>query len=131
MRRPVLLDTNILILPFQRKLDVMGELERLFEGEPYQPVVLAQCLEELERISLGLSPDARAARSALTYVKRLSVDGRVHFERTARKDVDEALREYALARSAVVATNDYKLKREPRAKGVRVVTARGDRLVFA
>lgn len=128
--REILIDTNMLLAQFQRRLDLFGELDRLFEGEPHRFVVLEQCIGELGKISLQQGPEARAARSAAEQAGVLAAAGRLAVEKGRKGNVDEALLSYAVERGAAVATNDFKLKRLLREKGVRVATLRQDHLVL-
>jgi len=125
-----LLDTNLLLAVFQRKLDVLRELERLFEGDTYQLLVLEECLGELKKISAGVGEDARAAKSAQTYVNKLLESGSVQKVKGEKGDVDESIIDYAVRNGTTVATRDFKLRQVLRAKGVRVVTVHNDRLVL-
>lgn len=133
MVRAVLLDTNMFLLPFQQRIDVFGEIDRLFEGEAYQLQMLDASLKELGKVVLGPpGPENRAARSGADYAKRMVAEGKVAVVKGAKGDVDEAIEAYALKNEAVVATNDFELKKKLREKGLRVITARDGRyLVFA
>lgn len=70
---PVVLDTNALLLPFERRLRIESELERLLG--PFVGHVPRRCLDELERIAReGRGARRDRARMALQYAARFQVE---------------------------------------------------------
>lgn len=114
----VVLDTNMLLVPFQFKVDVFGEIERLTEGRG-QAAVLSPCIEELKALAAGSGRDARAAKAALDMLERLKIG-----KTKAGGPADDAIMEYALKEQAVVCTNDKELRDKLREKGIRTVGLR-------
>ena len=126
----VLLDTNMLLVPGQFKVDIFSEIERLMD-EPYELVVVDGTLKELERIQAsGSGEDKRAARLGLMLLEHQrardapalaagkckglkTIPGSVAY-------VDDAI--FAIAEDdTLVATNDGDLKRRLLERGVRVI----------
>ena len=69
--RQIVIDTNMFLVQFKQRLDLFGDLHRLFEDESHEFVVLKQCLGELDKITLQQGVDARAARNAKEQAARL------------------------------------------------------------
>ena len=106
----VVLDTNALMMPFQFKVDLEGELVRhLGAVEVYVPQI---CLEELKRI------DDRKAKGALQLAKRFKI-------LPSQGKGDEAVLNLATELHAVLVTNDAELRRRAKSKGLRVAYLRG------
>lgn len=116
----ILLDTNFLLLPVQRGVDIFCELERVIDV-PYEVCVLAGVVEELERLCVkGSLEDRKAARVGLELIKSkalkiISSSGEAH--------IDDLLVE-AADRQTIVATQDRELRRRLRARGIRVIGLR-------
>jgi hypothetical protein len=110
----VVLDTNTLMMPFQFKVDLEGELVRhLGAVEIYVPQA---CIEELSRL------DDRKAKAALQLAKRFKVVA-------STGKGDEAVLAVALQLKAVLVTNDAELRRRAKGVGLKVAYLRGkDRL---
>ncbi len=120
----VLLDTNFLLLPFQRRIDIFEEIPKLI-GQSVTFLVLPQILQELQWIELkGSEKERRAARSSYVLidlhckiVENMSLP-------TPIMDADTALLRYSAKTGAIVATNDSDLRRELRKQGSRVIFLR-------
>lgn len=113
----VVLDTNALILPFERRLRVEAEIERLIG--PFQGLVPSPCRDELQRISTEETGARRdRARMALTYSSRFeNVPG--------TGSADQAALRLARERGAHLFTNDLDLIRQAREKKVPVIRLKG------
>jgi rRNA-processing protein FCF1 len=127
----VILDTNMLLVPGQFKIDIFTELERVIE-EPYEIVILQKTFDELQKIEdTGSGEDKRAAKLAKHLIQH-NADGKSSSSQAANckglkiiKDssdsyVDDAIVEIA-EDDTVVATNDGGLKRRLLEHGVRVI----------
>jgi len=114
----VVLDTNVLLVPFQFHVDVFTEIDRLMEGRA-EPVLLSPCVEELKALAAGSGRDARAAKAALDMVERLKLN-----HTKAGGPADDAIVEYALNEKAAVCTNDKELRDKLREHGVRTIGLR-------
>ena len=67
----VLLDTNALMMPSQFRIDLFEELRELLGS--YEPVVLAEVVNELMRLSAGHGKDAAAARLGLEMSRKCTI----------------------------------------------------------
>ena len=118
MAIPVVLDTNFMLLPFQRKLDIEGEVERLVEA-PHFFVVLQQAVDELTEMARQKRSFSPAARAALIFIQR-----KVTVEKGTLGKPDAAMLEYCKANGGILATFDAALRRKARGLDVRVVFLR-------
>ncbi len=122
----IVLDTNFLLVPFQIRVDVFREAERLVE-ERTEFIVLSPCAEELKSTAAGGGRDARAAKAALSALNKLPLK-----TVKATGPADDAIKNYAAKENAVVCTNDKKLRKELKEKGIKVIALRsGSHLAFA
>lgn len=118
----VLLDTNFLLLPFQRRIDIFEEIPKLL-GRTVTFLVLPQILQELKWIELkGSEKEKRAARSSKDLID-------LHCEIVENvsildMDADTALLRYSAKTGALVATNDSDLRRELKKQGSRAIFLR-------
>ncbi len=127
----VLLDTNMLLVPGQFKVDVFTEIERVMD-EPYELVILEGSLRELDRIEqTGSGADKQAARLAKLLVEHQrrrafsaaeasKCKGLKIISGSGSEHVDDAIVEIA-DDDTLVATNDGGLKRRLLERGVRVI----------
>jgi rRNA-processing protein FCF1 len=123
-RTKVLLDTNFLLLPFQRRIDVFEEIPKLIGGA-VDFLVLPQIQKELEWItSNGKEKDKRAARSSMELIAHYCQIPETIPPSIQNLDADMALLQYAEKTGAIVATNDSDLRRELRKQGSRVIFLR-------
>lgn len=107
----VLLDTNFLLLPFQRRIDIFTEIEHLLNQHVHF-IVLPQILQELESLILrGKEKERRAAKSAQQMVKQYCHVTTDLPPKYNTLDADTALVEYAKTHKAIVATNDRTLRK--------------------
>lgn len=117
----VVLDTNALFVPFELKVDVFGELERLL-GRRFELVMLSVVKRELEFLAAEGSPVLRRKVGlALRFAERLRL---VEVEATAPVLVDEVIFEFAKRRRVAVFTNDKMLRRRLRDISVPVIYVR-------
>jgi len=119
MVNEVIIDTNALMLPFQSKLRIEEELERLL-GK-CEILVPSSIIEEIKKLAMS-NPKAMAA---LRYSKKFKV------VETEMKG-DDSIIDLALKRKSFVLTNDKILIERLRDLGIRVIRPRGERrLEFA
>lgn len=119
MENDVIVDTNALMLPFQKRLDIEGNLAELLGT--YRILVPESVIRELESLS-KVNPDARAA---LAYSKKFDV-------LNTEMEGDLAILHLALERKCYVLTNDSELIKRLKRNGIRVIRPRGEkRLVIA
>lgn len=116
--RPVVLDTNFLLVPFRFRIDILKELDYLVDYS-HRFVVSEKTVEELKKIAKAVGKDGMAARLAL---KMLEANReRIEIVRSD-SSVDDWIVAYAAEAGAIVCTNDAELRRRLRAKGIKVAT---------
>lgn len=110
--RPVVVDTNALMMQFQYYLELESELQRVMPGA-FRVVVPEAVIDELER--LVEANDGKQAEEA-----RMAIELAGTFEVVpSKKAGDEAIIELASKLDdAVVVTNDKLLRARLRAKGI-------------
>ena len=108
----VLLDTNLLLLPFSRKFNLTEQLAMaLPQGQPQVPSCV---LDELDRMN---EPNVKAARAlAATFPTY----------RTDKGEVDDILAAIATDIDGLIATNDRELIATLKAKGLPVLRLKGN-----
>ncbi len=113
----VLLDTNLLLIPFRRPFNLTEQLVRAFpQGQAHVPSCV---LDELDRMN---GPNVKAARE-------LAATLPVH--PTPAGEVDDVLAAIAPDIEGLIATNDRELIQTLRAQGLPVLRLKGnDRLVL-
>lgn len=116
--RPVILDTNFLLIPFQFKIDILRELDYLIEVS-HRFVISSRTIKELTGISRSVGKDGMASRLALKLIdaNRSKID-----VIESEQHVDDWIEEYALANRAIVCTNDAPLRKRLRDLDVKVIT---------
>jgi rRNA-processing protein FCF1 len=108
----VIADTNALLLPFQGRLNLDSELQRLLGN--YELVVPKPIIGELER----LKPRNKVAAPALKLARSRTI---IQTESLG----DEAVLELAHRLSGVIMTSDKRLIEEARKSGIRIIRLRG------
>ncbi len=114
--RPVILDTNFLLVPFQFKINIMKEIEYLLEIS-HKFVISSRTITELKNIGKGKGKDGVAARLALKLIDNNPievVENGLH--------VDHWILEYAKENDAIVCTNDAPLRRKLKRLGIKIVS---------
>ncbi len=105
----VVLDSNFLLLPFQFRIDIFAELDKLLDVR-YEVYVTKGVIEELKKIK------SRHAKGALSVANKLRVI-------ETEGSVDEALLKLA-SKEVIIATNDKFLKEKIKNKGAPVIYLR-------
>ena len=120
----MLLDTNFLLLPFQKRIDVFGEIPKLLLTKA-RLLVIPQVFEELQWLATkGAKKEARAAQSAIKALNRF-VSIVTDIPSTIQHlDADNAILQYAQRIGAIVATNDRELRLKLVSQGSRVIYLR-------
>ncbi|MGQ9542918.1 MAG: type II toxin-antitoxin system VapC family toxin [Candidatus Bathyarchaeia archaeon] len=116
----VVLDSNILLLPLNLKIDIFYEIERLL-ARRVRFVLIDPVRIELERLSMDRSERGRKT----VYVSRL-LDRceNIKFERGSRETVDDAIVRFAEGSRVIVATADTALRKRLRDINVPVIYVR-------
>ena len=116
-----MIDTNFLLIPYQFKVDIFGELQYLIE-EPFQIVVSSKVVGELKALSKRVGKAGAGARVAL---KLLDVRKQIVKSVSSGSPVDDWVLEYSITNHSMVATNDLALKDRLKKAHVKVIGLRG------
>jgi len=120
----VLLDTNFLLLPFQRHIDIFEEIPRLVGGH-VQFLLLPQILSELRWLEThGTTKERKAVKSTLMLVEQYCQILEETPPSIKNLDADSALLNFAQETGAIVATNDGQLRRKLVNQGSRAIFLR-------
>jgi rRNA-processing protein FCF1 len=112
--KKVVLDTNFWLIPARRRVDVAGDLQtRGFELILLQPVA-----RELEKLAVGRSQTATAARIALQLIKQKGLN----IVPSSVRYTDSAILAYCKQDGAVAATQDVALRQRLKKAGIPVIT---------
>lgn len=120
-RVTVLLDTNALMMPSQFRIDLFEELRELLGS--YEPVVLAEVVNELMRLSAGHGKDAAAARLGLEMSRKCTLAESGSDEGT----VDERISAYAGRHGGMVLTNDRALRNQLLTQRIPVISLKNQK----
>jgi len=120
----VLLDSSFILSSVQLRLDALAMLEDSLDTK-LEPLVLAETLRELKKISSTGGKRGREAEMALRIAEKYPAFSCT--EKTA--SVDEAIVQVAGTLRCIVATNDVKLKRRLRSSGIAVAFVHRDKRV--
>jgi hypothetical protein len=112
----VIADTNFLMVPGLFGIDVFSELDRVLDRK-YRVIVPESVVKELNQLARGTSDERSAARIALALVQRGQV---IKTDAPA----DDVILELAKGEDRAVGTNDVRLRRELRTRGVPVIYLR-------
>jgi len=121
----VYFDTNSLLLPFRRKVDVFSEVERVMQ-EPHQCCIVQETVTELEKLAENArkGTDKQAAKLGLILLKQKNL-------KRVRGFFKESHADDALIKNArpgdVVVTQDKDLKKSLKERGVTIMTLRQQR----
>jgi len=106
----ILLDTNFLVLPFELKVDIFSEFERIID-EPFKVYTLSTCLGEVKKVKPRLAVP----------VEKLLLLKNVEILKGTEKDVDKDILK---RENYFTATNDKLLKKGLKEQGKRVIFLR-------
>lgn len=110
--KTIVLDTNFLTIPYQFKVDIFEEFNRLID-EKYELVTIDKVVKELKKLSKGRGKDSIAARIGLDFIKSKDIK----IIETKEENTDTALSNLT-DKDIIIATNDkiliQKLKKNKR-----------------
>jgi len=116
----IIIDSSMLMLPLEKKINISYEIERLVQIS-FEIVVPQIVLDELRRLSEKESQSIKQkAKLALELANRFII-----IESNTNCHADEEILRLALEKEAIVATNDTKLRLRLREKGIVVISLRG------
>ncbi len=110
----IIMDTNILFLPGQMKIDIFRELE----GN--ELIVLDSTLKELRKLAASKGKNGTSAKIAVELIKQKNIS----VASSKGGDTDTAIANYALAHGCAVATNDKKLMERLKKSGIKIMRMR-------
>ena len=117
----VILDSNALFVPFQFRIDIFSELERLLNRR-FELVLLSAVKRELELLAENVAPKMRRnVCCALKFAERFRL---VEVAASVSALTDDVIFEVAREWNAVVFTNDKLLRRRLRDISVPVIYVR-------
>ncbi|MEK6886944.1 MAG: PIN domain-containing protein [Nanoarchaeota archaeon] len=118
MKAKVLLDTNMIMVPAQFKVDIYEEINRLMEV-PYDLYVLDKSLDELDAI---IEHQRGKEKAAARLAKAILEAKKPKTLKTTSKDyVDKII---LGLKGYIVATNDKELRLKLKKEGVRTILLR-------
>jgi uncharacterized protein len=116
--KTIVLDTNFLLIPWQFKVDIFDEIERVCRF-PYELKVVKGTIDELKHLQeKGDSKEKKAAKFALSLVKQYNI-GTLDAE---LGDVDSTIA--SLSNGTIVGTQDHGLKLRLKGKGISLLVLR-------
>lgn len=123
----VIFDTNFLLIPGEKGVDIFSETERIL-SEPYELCVLDKTEEELKKI-VEVSSKKKEGFNAKLGIILLKQKNLKTLKSSSEEYADLAILEYAEknAEKVVVATQDKKLKEKLRRIPVRVIELRQEK----
>lgn len=116
----IILDTNVLLIPGQFRVDIFSEIFRICSFR-YELCVLDMSIAEIKGIiASGSVKDKAAARLALQLIN--AKKPRILSPKTATfKNVDETILDLAAKEQAIIATQDKELRSKLRRLGIKVI----------
>ena len=114
----VVVDTNFIILPFTRKIDIFEDIKYLVEDA--QIIVFDIVLEELKKVR----PLLYEGVIKLIDIKNVKI---TKIQKT--ESVDDTLLGYCISNKTFLATFDKELKQKALKKGVPLIITKGRRIV--
>ena len=117
--KKIALDTNFLMIPWQFKVDIFSEFDRICNFN-YKLYIFEESISELRNIiHKAKGKDKKAAQIALKLIKLKNIN----IIKSEKKDVDSLILENT-GEYDYVATQDMALKRELVKKGVSLIVLR-------
>ncbi len=112
--KKILVDTNFLLIPFQFKVDIFKEIDRIVD-EKYEIFIIDKTIGELEKlIKGGKEKERKVARMALQLIKKFNIK----IINTQGDNVDDIIVKLK-DKDTIVATMDKELRK--RLKGDVIV----------
>jgi rRNA-processing protein FCF1 len=122
----ILLDTNML-LAIAEGINVIEEIEKILEAKP-EFIVIKPVYDELSKLAAKGKPSlSRKARLALRIAESSCTI--IDYEYDQNREVDELIVDYAVKNKMPVATNDRRLRRILREKGIPQIYLRDRNII--
>ena len=121
--KQVILDTNFLLIPYQFKVDIFSEIDRILDTR-YQICILDKTIQELNKlVEKSRGKNKKAAEFALRLIEHQNPE----IIKTEIAYVDKAILNIAKKQTHIIATQDKELKKELQAKGIPIIVLRQKR----
>ncbi len=124
--RKILLDTNFLLIPYQFRVDIFTQIDRIMHSQ-YKIFVLDKSVEELRKIikeQKGKSKDAAKVALKLAAIKNIGI-----VKTQGDNKTDDAIIDLSSKSSYIVATQDKDLKRRLINLGIGVIVLRQKKIL--
>ncbi len=114
----IIIDTNFLLIPYQFKVDIFSEINRVCPFS-YELYIVDKTIQELEKIvNKQTGKNKKAAALGMIFLGQ-RIKGRI---KAGELTVDEAiLKQASKSKGCIVATQDAELKRKLKKKGVSLI----------
>ncbi|MBW2976475.1 nucleotide-binding protein [Candidatus Woesearchaeota archaeon] len=119
--KKILLDTNFLLIPWQFKVDIFTQIDKIAAFN-YKLFVLDKTLDELKKIieaQKGAEKEAAKIALKLIAIKRIGM-----IKTQSNKKTDDLILDIASKNSFIVATQDKELRSRLKEKNVKVIILR-------
>ena len=124
--KKILLDTNFLLVPYQFRVDILTQINRIMHFQ-YKIFVLDKSIEELKNIIMGQKGKNRdAAKVAL---KLIAIKNIGIIKAESDKKTDEVIVELSRKDNYIVATQDKDLKRRLINHRIEVIVLRQKKIL--
>ena len=124
--KKILLDTNFLLIPYQFKVDIFAQIDRIMHFQ-YKIFVLDKSVEELKKViegQKGKSKDAAKIALKLIAIKNIGI-----IKTESDKKTDDIILDIAKEVKYIVATQDKDLKRRLINQGIEVIVLRQKKIL--
>lgn len=119
--KKILMDTNFLMIPYQFKVDIFDEIDRICSFK-HQLYVIDKTIKELKKLAESRGKKGACARLALDFIKvfKVNIINTSKYEETHPDDIIVKLAD----QDYIVATQDIKLKQQLRRKKISLIILR-------
>lgn len=107
--KKIILDTNFLLIPYQFKIDIFTEIERICDF-PFTLCIIDKTADELMKIIANKEAKGSDKLAAKLAVMLLAAKKIPKISTFARKSVDDLLVEQSAKPNVIIATQDKELK---------------------
>jgi len=118
----VLLDSNFLILPISKKIDVFVEIENLLSRRIIFTVI-PPIMDELKKISHRSTKIGKYASAALKFASKCKIL-EIEDKEILGRNVDDIIVDFSRKKNIIVATTDINLKKRLREINIPVIYLR-------
>lgn len=116
----VILDTNFLLVPYQYRIDVLSEIERLLDVRVHF-IVPTGVVAELKKISRVRGSQGMAAKFALKLVEANKLAHKLSVHHSIG-GVDDWIFHLAHSKGSIICTNDVELKKRAKKIGAKIIS---------